>query len=334
MADPESLEAAYLLSSSAFLRSMLSPELHFTRDLLERVTATARKHGDRYLEAQAVLGHASATVYAERYATRELLTQFRHAGKIAAEIREEFLELRASLNVVVDLLILGRTEEASREAEAMHAKAKWSGDRIAELHACRALRLVAWHESRWDDLVTLCDRLIAISPPRWSQSGMDLQYRAAARFQTGENAEGFRDLDLLLGQAPEHARTTPDILFACANAVADGAYLSADPRLLGEAESCARKLLASDHATHYARTHAHRALGLVAVCRHDTPAAEAEQRHLSNALESNRREERPLLAWHHDLGVLARMLGRPDDAVAHFERTLRRPGAAASRAAG
>jgi DNA-binding CsgD family transcriptional regulator len=108
----------------------------------------------------------------------------------------------------------------------------------------------------------------------------------------------------------------------------EAAYVTGDGRYLEFADSRARMTLEIAQCSSAHKDGARQVLAKIAVIRGDRVEAEEQLRHFRGRVEKTAEEERPLSAWHRDVGLLARTVGHLDDAVVALERALARPGAA------
>ncbi len=166
-----------------------------------------------------------------------------------------------------------------------------------------------------------------ISPPGYLQTGSFLASRILLRFQRGDPRGAAEDANRLVEQLRNTPRVPALIFVNGANCLAQMAYLSEDGRLCDQAESAARMTLSVSGNSPIKRTLARKALALVAALHSDVPEAGALLAHLRESAESLPDDEKLLCPWHLEMGLLARTIGRLDEAAEHLDHAVRRPGA-------
>ena len=306
----DSREAAYLLSRYAAVLGLDQGDYEGAQKAVDRALEIARGQGDSGPEL-ATLAIATAV---EAYHLRLQRAVDRSLEAIALEqVGDLYYQGSARFWGGVAQAAMGNLDEARLSMDACLGLWEKQRNRFRIALGLGVRRWLSMLEGDWDSARGFVERGLSLM-----QETVVLGNGAMLEFETGD----FERDETYLERMLDIARLTPpgpaNEYSLTAMWLAMAARISGVVEWLGVAEEAARAVLSSPFATPVAARGARVGLALTAVQRGDVDAA-AEQ---YAALGSQRGIILLDLLADRLLGLLAQTLGKPEDAVAHFEDAL------------
>ncbi len=278
-----------------------------------RALAIASQERDLPLEMR-ILANAGRVSNRHRR-PQEGLAKSREALELASRVGDPRTELEAHYGAIQALTAMGGLEGMPRQASAMLPLAERLRDRYWLGVAYRNNVLVSWLRGDWQAARQFGDRGF---DKGWRTSNA-FASRASLEYQAGDFGQGAVYLERLL----ELWRLSPpDTLIMCAHAatvIPMAARITGSEDRLEIAEAAARTILSSPSASPQFVTMARSGLALLAIQRDDVTGAGEQYTALQQARGTLIPE---VMTIDHLLGLMARAMGRLDNAMAHFEDAL------------
>ena len=311
---PESKQAGRLLSRHVRILGIQHSDYMGAMEASERALAIARRDGDPLLETRTL----ASVVYVEYFHVRhhETIAKGKRAIELALRTGDVNAEVSSRYFVTSTLRDIGSSDAHAAEAASVLALAEKLRNRFWLAGAIWLNENVTRMRGEWNAARTLSDRGLALLPDDIRL----LSTRTMLELEVGDVATARLYLQRLIdimrstprGSTPEHAVTS---VVLAIGATLDDAIEDSD--LTTEA---ADTVLLAPSPTPVIALMAHVAMALIAYKRRDARLADNQYRALRDrsgmlALPAGINIDRVL-------GLLARIMGKPDDAARHFEDAL------------
>lgn len=276
--------------------------------LLEEALRIARSRKDARLELDTL--HSWAVVHTGCRERKESVEKLSMALEIALRIRDVREEIRARGALTADLQVLGRTGEAEEHARVALELAEHLGERGSIWGARMSAARIAIMTGKWDGARHLLGLLLLDTPTLGPEMLQTLaNWRIIVEYGTGHFEEGKAWLE----RSREIMRMAPPESFYArqhgALSIIYASQLTGDTSLLPEARRIAESILRTPPNPGGAQN-ARRMLAEIAWLTHDMRLA----RELYDQMPGTDAPGELSTAWA-GRGLLARMMGKPDEAV-------------------
>ena len=306
---PDSLQAGRLLATYGTFLAINEGRYEDAREALDRSKAIARKEEDPDLEMRALGGHIYLDIFWLHL--DEAWSKILLAIELAQKLNDPRAETLFQTYAAAVSRDLGDLAEFMRRVKASVAAAQ----KVRDPHR-QALGFVVASagyaaKGEWQDARESSDRTLALSP----HDPLALLLRVGVEYNAGEFDDGKRFLERLI--EARKVSGSNQVLALLAVCIPQVARISGRLDHIEIAADAAHTLLSSGSATPYYVDWARRGLALMAVVQGDAPAAADQYTHLRSSKG---------LGWPnlriHLLGLLARTIGRLDEAADHFELAI------------
>ena len=311
---PDSHDAGRLLSRFGVAAAQDTGDDAVAQDAFRKALVIAQRENDAALEAW-TLSRASAVDWHNlRY--EQGLERSLRAIELAGRVDEAYAERVARTFACQGLLGMGNLEGARVHAENLLTLSERLRDRTWMIIALMSNQLVFQVEGDWSTARKFSDRALALGGARWA-----LGDRTLLEYQVGDFPQGETYLEQLL--ETKLGSLVPAVVIPLV------ARISGNQDRFDVAEESAKAVLSSYNVSPLRAMSARVGLALVAVQRGDAEVAGA----LYEAIVSQRGTMLAvcplgttlagcMVCADRLLALLAHTMGKPDDAVAHFEAAL------------
>ena len=307
----DSREAGHLQARYGNALGLLQGDYAGAQAAFQRCLETAQRMDDPSLEMGALAAAAGVDWFHLHW--QEAMEKSAKAIEMGKQIDEPVHQWVAHLWAVNSLAALGRTEEVRQRAEAIVPVAERLRHRneIALAHALNAR--VSHLTGDWEASREFVDKALALSP-RHTQA---LVVRIMVEYDSGNHSRGKEFLERLM----ESVRSTapgPNLPRAYASQIGPTvARIAGRTPALGDKDAESQAILSSPSATPFASMLARMGLAMTAVAREDRDLASEQYEALKDLQGTAFNTSTDRL-----LGLLARTMGRLEDAESHFEDAL------------
>jgi DNA-binding CsgD family transcriptional regulator/tetratricopeptide (TPR) repeat protein len=312
---PDSREAGYLLSHYGEVLARTEGDYDGAQEAFGRALAIAQREEDIALQMRVLAQWAIADSTHLRY--RECLEKCLKVIELARTADEPYAEFAAHRYAWNALGWMGDLDGLRRHAVAQLALAERLRERsllgLAFLSNANTCRL----EGNWQAARAFSDRALAVGPrePRPLSTRVQVEYQAGEFNQGGLYLEQLQEVMRQSPPGPTYEYASPAAVIPLV------ARITGEFDRLDIAQAAADTVLSSPSATPLASSVARTGLALLAVLHSDVAAAQESY----TALEPRRGMLlAPIFSMSADrlLGLLSTTLGRPEQAMAHFEDAL------------
>ena len=304
-------EAAYLLSRYAAVLGLGQGDYEGAQEAIDQALEIARREADTDLEMVAL---AIASMV-EVFHLRLHKAADRGLEAVALEqVDDLYYQGFARFWGGIAPAAMGNPDDARLSLDACLGLWEKLGNRYSTALGLVARGSLSLLEGDWESTRDFIERSLSLAP----QETLALGTGAALEFETGDFEAGETYLERMLGIVHlSPPSPSPEYAFA-STWVASTARISGVVERLDVTEHAARAVLSSQFATPWMAVLARAGMALIAVQRGDAEAASEQY----VALGSQRGMIVLTLANDRILGLLAHTMGKPDEAVAHFEDAL------------
>ena len=314
LVSPESLEAGYLLSRYGLLVNLETGDYDRAQEAFARALVIAQLEKDPVLEMRARGAAADVDTYHLRWPA--VLENSLRAIELAARVGDPLAEVWPRYSATTALLVLGDPQEAAFHAEAMLGLAEEVRNRDLLANALYVNSNLAYLKGDWQTSRKLNDRALDLVP----QLFILLQHRSLLEYQVGEFGQGQGYMERLLELMRETSPGPTGEYISVAWLIPIVGYITGVTNRFEIAEAAAETVLSSPSATPLAKTFTKLGLAVIAALKGDPVSS--EEYYVD--LESGKGEmwDGVYGAGDRILGLLARTIGRLDQAVDHFEDSM------------
>ena len=308
---PDSHHAGHLQARRGNALGLLLGDYTGAQAAFDNCLATARRVGDATLEMGTLVSSAGVDWFHLHW--QDAMEKSTKAIELGKPLDEPVQLWFAHLWAVNALTALGNKEEVRQLVRSIVPVAEALRHR-SEVALANALNARVFHLSGdWESARDYGDRGLNLSP-RHTQA---LVVRIMVEYESGDNGEG----DKYLEQLVESVRSTapgPNLPRAyLAQLVPMVSLIAGNSPGLEELDAARQAILASPYATPFATMLVRMGLGLTAVAQKDHELALEQY-----AALLSQRGTAFMMSGDRLLGLLARAMGRMDDASTHFEDAL------------
>ena len=307
----DSRDAGHIQARYGNALGLLQGDYAGAQAAFQRCLETAQRVGDASLEMGTLAAAAGVDWFHLHW--QEAMEKSTKAIELGKQLDEPVHQWVAHLWAVNSLTALGRTEEVRQRAEGILSVAESLRHRNEVALAYALNGRVSHLTGDWEAARGFVDSGLALSP-RHTQA---LAVRIIVEYDSGNNSQGEEYLEQLI----ESVRSTapgPNLPRAyLSQVVPTVAHITGTPPVRENMDSDSRAILSSPSATPFAAMLARLGLAMTAVTRDDRDLA-SEQYAALMALQGTAF----VTSIDRLLGLLARTMGRMEDAMAHFDDAL------------
>ena len=305
---PGSRDEGWLIARHAAASYFETGDYDTARRQFRRALSIARRHKDDALELRTLAYETSVDHFDIRWA--DVLAKSQRVIDLARKNDEPHAETYARFRAAYALMCTGRSSEARVEANANLVRAEQLGDQGLLEDAVYVAATLAQLEGDWSKARELSDRGFEISPSLLPL----LHSRVLLEYELGEAEDGARYLERLV-ESSSRAGPYPLREIFVAVAIAQTAPLAERAAGFGQPGAEPRT-----SAVPIARVTMEIAQAMAAIQKRDVDLdVDAVEDHLENLVAYRGLILAPCLVTDRLLGRLAQKLGRPREAVRHYE---------------
>ena len=310
LVDKSSLDAGRLLSNQGQVLGLQAGDAERSREAVESAVAISRQQGDKGLEMRTLAMASYVDMYHLSFS--DLLKKTALVEALARDVEDPLSQVMAHYNASLLQTFAGDAGSALQHAQAAVPPAERVRDRAMQARAYWGSGLAYYATGDWDRAREYNDRALAAS----SYAAV-LFSSAMLEFLTGNIEEGEVYLKRMVEDANCIPRA-PTLERACASyAASQVAVITGDSDWSGVAQDEAAAVLGSPNVTPLMSSIATIGLATLAAYREDATGASDLYASLKSFPQYWLTTSIPRM-----LGLLARTMGKVDDAGGHFEDAL------------